>query len=265
MIRPTNSFFLLFLLAATMAFFSSCRSLTPNVMLQTDKNFAFDTLRTDSMSTFSREYRLAGNSIIEFRLFANDGFRMIDIAAAGSSSQAATTIRQGTDYQLDAQGVVRLPIIGSVSLDGMTIREAELHLEERYSTYYVKPFAIVKVVNRRVIVFPGDPGAAQVIALSNNNMTLLEVLAQAGGISENGKAHKVRLIRQTENPGDPKVYKIDLSNMNNIAQANVVVQSNDIIYVEPRRQITNRTLREISPLLSLTTSVLTLYLLISRL
>lgn len=234
-------------------------------MLETDKSYVFDTISTDSASTFSRQYRLAANDIIEFRLFANDGFRMIDlISMTSGNNQSANIARQGFDYQLDFEGTVRLPIIGTTGLKGMTIREAEIYLEKRYTEYYVKPFAILRVTNRRVIVFPGNPGSAKVIDLTNNNTTIIEALAQAGGLSENGKAHKVKLIRQTSNPGDPKVYKIDLSNMNNIAQANIVVQANDIIYVEPRRQIASRALREVTPILSLVTSLFTLYLLSTR-
>ncbi len=235
-------------------------------MLAADKDFPFDTLSTDSASTYTREYRLTANDIIDFRLFANDGFKLIDIGSLSSTSPAgANLVRQGFEYQLDYEGVTRLPIIGAVSLKGMTIREAEVHLEQRYSEYYVKPFAIIRVVNRRVIVFPGEPGAARVITITNNNTTLVEALAQAGGISDNGKAHKIRLIRQTADPGKPKIYKIDLSNMRNIAQANIVVQSNDIIYVEPRRQIANRALREVTPIISLASSLFTLYVIIARL
>lgn len=235
-------------------------------MLETEKAFAFDTLSTDSAAANAREYRLGGNDIIDFRLFANDGFKLIDITTLTNTNGAGTSlIRQGFEYQLDFNGVVRLPMVGAISLKGMTIREAELHLEQLYSTYYVKPFAIIRIINRRVIVFPGEPGAARVIELTNNNTTLIEALAQAGGISENGKAHKIRLIRQTTNPNDPKVYKIDLSNMNNIAQANIVVQSNDIIYVEPRRQLASRSLREVTPIVSLASSLFTLYLIVLRL
>lgn len=265
MIRSPFSFIALLCLA-TLGFLSSCRTINSNIMLTADKDFPFDTLHTDSATTYTREYKLNGNDIIDFRLFANDGFKLIDIASLSSTSPAgAAIVRQGFEYQLDYDGVTRLPIIGAVSLKGMTIREAELHLEQRYSEYYVKPFAIIRVVNRRVIVFPGEPGAARVIMLTNNNTTLVEALAQAGGISDNGKAHKIRLIRQTSDPGKPKIYKIDLSTMNNIAQGNIVVQSNDIIYVEPRRQLASRALREVTPIISLASSLFTLYVIIARL
>jgi polysaccharide export outer membrane protein len=240
---------------------SSCRVLFPNVMLSTDNTYQFDTLRLDS-ATFATEYRLAPNDVIEFRLFANDGFKMIDLINAGA--QQNMIIRQGFEYILDQHGNVKMPIIGLVSLDSMTLREAESYLEVRYAEYYVKPFAMVNVVNRRVMVFPGEPGAARVLQLQNNNTTVFEAIAMAGGISSSGKAHKVTLIRQTNDPNNPKVYRLDLSKMENIAQGNIVVQSNDIIYVEPRRRYATRTIQEISPFLSLISATLTLYLFATR-
>lgn len=240
---------------------SSCRVLFPNIMLTTDSKYQFDTLKLDS-AQFSSEYRLAPNDVIEFRLFANDGYKMIDLINTGA--QQNMIIRQGFEYTLDQHGDVKMPIIGLVNLDSLTLREAEAYLEVRYSDYYVEPFAIINVINRRVMVFPGEPGAARVVQLNNNNTTVIEAIAIAGGISQSGKAHKITLIRQTNDPNDPEVYRLDLSRMENIAQGNIVLQSNDIIYVEPRRRYATRTLQEISPYFSLVSAVISLYILTTR-
>jgi len=255
----------LLLFPALLLFMSSCRVLYPNAMLTTPRGYVYDTLKLDS-ATFSSEYRLAPNDVVEFRLFANDGFKMIDLITSGiGANNNNTIIRQGFEYTLDNQGNVKLPILGFVKLDSMTLREAELHLEERYSEYYVKPFAMLRVVNRRVIVFPGEAGAARIIPLSNNNTTVFEAIALAGGISANGKSNKIKLIRQTDDPGNPKIYKIDLSTIEGIQQGSIVVQSNDIIYVEPRRRFASRTLQEVTPVFSLLSTAFTLYVILSRL
>lgn len=242
---------------------SSCRVLFPNNMLTTTRNYPFDTLKLDS-ATFATEYRLAPDDVIEFRLFANDGFKMIDLIAVGSQT-TTNVVRTGFEYTLDSRGEVKLPILGLVKLDSLTLRETEAYLEKRYSDYYVNPFAMVRVVNRRVIVFPGEPGNARVIQLNNNNTTVIEAIAAAGGISANGKAHKISLIRQTQDPGDPQVIRLDLSKMENIAQGNIVLQSNDIIYVEPRKRYASKTLQEVAPVMSLISAAITVYVLLARL
>lgn len=244
----------------------SCNILNPNNMLHADRHFAYDTLAKDS--AYSEEFRLGANDAIEFRLFANDGFKMVDIISSGTNnSNNNALLRQGFEYFLDKDGNVKLPIVGQENLQGMTIREAEAHLEKRYSEFYVNPFVLLRVVNRRVIIYPGEPGQSRVITLQNNNTTVLEVLAQAGGISGNGKAYNIKLIRHTDDPQKPfKVYKLNLSKIHpGLEDGSTVVQSNDVIYVEPRKQLANKTLREITPILSLVTSLITFYFLITRL
>lgn len=256
----------IFGLLGILFFLNSCRILNPNNMLYASKNYPYDTLANDS--TVAKEFVLGPNDIIEFRLFANDGFRLVDvISSGGTGGNTSSLIRQGFEYTLDAAGTVRLPIIGLETLTGYTIREAELYLEKRYSEFYVRPFVIIKIINKRIIIYPGEPGQARIISLTNNNTTILEALATAGGIRQDGKAYNIKLIRETFDPKKPyKVYKIDLSKIERgLVDGSTIVQSGDIIYVEPRRQLASKSLREVTPILSLTTSLLTFYLLLSRL
>lgn len=262
----SNSYmrYLLLFCPVFLVFLNSCGILNSSIMLRAEKDFAFDTLKLDS-NTFSAEYMIAPDDVVELRLFANDGFKMVDLITSGQGSQSNVFARQGFEYIVDSRGYVKLPILGMVKLDSMTIREAELHLEERYAVYYVKPFVLLRIVNRRIVVFPGDPGNAKVLTLQNNNTTVFEAIAQAGGISANGKANSIKLIRQTDDPAHPKVYRLDLSNLENVEQGNIVVQSNDIIYVEPRKRLASRTLQEVSPVVTLISSVFTLYIIVTRL
>ncbi|CAN5216555.1 hypothetical protein BH09BAC5_BH09BAC5_08730 [soil metagenome] len=254
-------------LLGILIFLNSCRILNPNNMLYADKHFVYDTLSKDT--TVAKEFIIGPNDIIEFRLLANDGFKLIDIISSGNGNAGNTNsiLRQGFEYTLDGNGNVKLPIIGVENLTGYTIRGAETYLEKRYSEYYVSPFVILKVLNKRITIYPGEPGQAKIVGLSNNNTTVLEALASVGGIRQDGKAYNIKLIRETQNPQHPyKVYKLDLSKIDRgLIDGAMVVQSGDIIYVEPRRQLASKTLREVTPILSLTTSLFTFYYLINRL
>ena len=84
----------------------------------------------------------------------------------------------------------------------------------------------------------------------------MEAIALAGGISENGKAHKIKLIRKTQDPSNPLVYQFDLSKISGLMYANMIVQTEDIIYVQPRRQVANKVLKEILPYVTLLTTFL---------
>jgi polysaccharide export outer membrane protein len=239
---------------------TSCRQLNPSIMLHSRhfKCKQCDTLNLDSLKRLSdaqKEYHITPNDIIEFRLFSNDGFKMIDLITM-NSRENPNIIQANFQYVIDVTGHARLPMLDTVKLAGLTIRAAEDTLEKRYSKFYYDPFVVLHVINKRVLVFPGQPGAARVVPLNDNNTTLMEALATAGGLSHDGKAWEIKLIRQVGK--ETKAYHIDLSTIDGIDQGNIVLQSNDIIYVEPRRYWSRELLSEITPLLSLISSAILL-------
>ena len=235
---------------------SSCDWLKPSIMLKTPKGYKY----TPPPSNPILEYKIAPNDILEFRIYTNDGFRLIDMTAFNTEN--SLRVNQSFNYIVEFDGNTKLPLLGMVNLKGMTVREAEVFLEEKYGTFYNKPFVLLRVTNRRVIVFPGGEGSAKVIPLSNERTTVIEALAQAGGLYQTGKAKKIKLIR-----GDfknPEVYLIDLSTINGMQAGEMILQANDIIYVEPRLQIGKTFLSEITRYLTFITSAFLVYTIITR-
>jgi polysaccharide export outer membrane protein len=235
--------------------FSSCGLINSSFMLKTPKDYNY--AKIDS-SDFS-EYKIAANDQISFQLFANDAFKLIDMSAAtgGAGMQGQGG---GLIYGVEFSGEVKLPVIGKVKLEGLTVRQAEQKLEQLFSTYYNKPFVIIKVINKRVFLFPGAAASAKVITLSNENTSLVEAIAIAGGISNTGKAYRIKLIR-----GDlknPKVFLIDLSTLEGAKQGNMLVQANDIIYVDQVPNYAQGVLGQISPYIGLLSSIIVLSTLI---
>jgi len=153
--------------------------------------------------------------------------------------------------------------LGTLELKGKTIKEAEKFLETEYSKYYIKPFVKIKIINRRITVFPGGGGKGQVIPLTNENVTMLEALGQVGGLTKEAKAFKFKLVRG--NLKNPQVYLFDFSTLEGIKQADFVLQSNDIIYVETRNAAVRELVRDIAPIVSLITSAVTLIVVINNL
>jgi len=227
-------------------------------MFRKDKNYTYDEMQADT----TLEYIIAPNDVISFRLFTNNGFKLIDVTSTNNGQQFQQ-LSQGLPYTIEYDGMVNLPILNRVNLQGKTIREAEYFLEDLYSETFIDPFVLLNVSNRRVTIFPGDGGSGRVITLENNNVKLLEALALAGGLAETGRAKRIKLIRG--DLSDPQIFVIDLSRIDNVSQANIILQANDIIYVEPIGVTTRQVLSEIAPILSLVTSLLTLYVVLDRL
>lgn len=235
---------------------SGCKSINPSVMFTTPKDYPYQVDQTIG----NIEYRISPNDIIGLSVYTNDGFKLIDLTASATTvtGTASTGLGASTiNYVVDIEGFVKLPIIGKIKIKDLTIRQAEKLLEEQYATYYNKPFVILGVTNRRVMVFPGSGGAGKVVTLENENTTLIEALAKAGGLTETGKAYKIKLIRGDNR--NPQVQLINLSTIEGMKQSNLLLQANDIIYVEPVPRFSQQILSQITPIVGILTSILLIY------
>jgi polysaccharide export outer membrane protein len=232
---------------------SSCRILRPNLMLKTPKDYVFDQLN-DTMSR--EEYRISPTDAVSLRILSNEGFKLVDFSnngGNGANVSNTTTI----ETLVEQDGTIKVPLIGRVKVQGLTMREAEQLLETKFSEFYVGPYVILRVTNKRVSVFPGNAGAGRVIPIININTTVLEALAYAGGITDDGKAYRIKLIRKAS--PKPKVYLIDLSTIDGLQAGNTVVQANDVIYVEPRPRFVSRAIAELAPYISIISSAILVY------
>lgn len=237
-----------------------------------------------------RNYRIQPNDFLDVRVYTNKGERIIDpngelqfgspagqvsslaprttAAPAGrSGAQVSRTGSNGSGSGLEllvqANGLVAMPVIGEVHLSGLSLYQADSTLQVLYSTYYVAPFVQTRVTNNRVIIL-GSPGGL-VLPLANDNMNLLEVLALAGGVDGNGagansiyryggKTSNIRIIR-----GDlknPQVEQINLSTIAGMRRANLQMEPNDIIYIEPVKRPFLEGLADAAPVLSAAGTVL---------
>ena len=244
----------------SMAFLLGSCTVNKDILFKTPTDYVFDEM-PDSASS---ETRITPNNILTLYFYTGNGHVMIEsglgstaLSSGGSQSNSSLNTRNQITYLVEMDGTVKLPVIGRVKLDGLSLRDAESKLEEMYSLYYNEPFVILKVSNNRVIVSPGTGGKAQVVVLTNANTTVLEALAQAGGVADRGIASKIKLIRENRETGKRDVYLIDLSTIDGLAQADLIVQPNDIIYVDPLPLIASELVKEIAPIITLiTTTVL---------
>ncbi len=244
----------------------SCKVLYPNLMFQ-QKDYKFFELREKEIN----QYIIKPGDQFSIRVFSRDGFKLLDIINSNSdgtinsgSSNAAQNNQNLTNvflYTVDQDGFAKIPIVGEMYVKGYTESELERFLQERFALFFVDPYVDVRVSNRRAFVFLG-PNAMSV-PLNQTPTNLLEVIAKAGGIAFNLKAYKIKIIR-----GDlknPEVTLIDLSTMQGLKDANLIVQSNDIIYIEQRKRVVSDGLNLIIPLVTISTTLTTLYLLVKQL
>jgi polysaccharide export outer membrane protein len=206
------------------------------------------------------DYRISVDDKITFDLTTNKGANIIDKMSGVDLESVATP--SVYEYTVRRNGKVELPVIGEVAVAGLTIQECEDFLIQKFDSYQ-DPFVQVKVTNQRVIVFPGNGSDAKVIPLLNSNTTLMEAIAQAGGITDRGKASTIKLMRKIN--GERVVYGIDLSTIDGLKYVDMIVQANDYIYVEPTPELAKEISKDVVPIVSILSSALLIFTAISTL
>lgn len=239
------------LAALTLASASCSRIYYPEVLLRETKPLT-DTALLHTLHT-PQPYIITPGDRIRLVISPNKGYNLIDIFSEKTTG-TQLPITNMLEYTVELSGHVKLPIIDSIYVAGMTIAQLRDTLQTLYSQYFKEPFVWVEITNRVAYVFKGNQGAT-VVSLSRENPTLVEVLAQAGGIPPGLKAYKIRLIRTMN--GKPVAFNIDLSTMNNASLSYITINSGDIIYIEPVTRMTSGLLREWMPFVSLVSSFAT--------
>jgi polysaccharide biosynthesis/export protein len=241
--------------------FSSCATYRQNIMFRTSEN---DKIALKSeVESIERNYVIKENDILDVQVFTNNGERLIDPnmefeVGSGTRGGGAASRPQ---YLVQKGGMVRLPMVGLIKLDGYTLNQADSVLQKNYEDYYKGAFVYTKYLNKRVFVLGGigggggssggassGRGGGRVVALENEDTNLIEVLTIVGGVGGQSKVTNIRLIRGDLK--DPYIEIIDLSTIQGMKKATLKLEPNDIIYVEPMRRPVFEAIRDYSSIVS---------------
>jgi polysaccharide export outer membrane protein len=250
--------FLLFV--AGISIFSSCQSFYHYRMFQTEASILVDSIENLRNKT-SVENKIAENDVITLDIYTNGGEKLIDPNdVLNSTGTNAKSPPLPIKYTIYADGCAHLPMIGNIPLKGYTTHQADSVIAEKFKPYYTDPYIKVTLLSKRVIVF--GPEGAKVIPLEYQDMNLIEVIARYGGITLTGKANDIRVIR-----GDlknPDVQLINLCTIDGLRKAYTDMQPGDIVYIEPKRFVFKETLTVIMPLVSLSISILSIFIILRK-
>jgi polysaccharide export outer membrane protein len=138
-------------------------------------------------------------------------------------------------YSVEEDGVVDLPVVGEVNVLNLTIRDAENLIQEKISEYVRDPFVRIKFLNYKVFVL-GEVAGGGLITINNESATVLEAIAQAGGLQTFARRENVRVFRGP--PNNFQVFEMDLTSVEAMESPGYYLKPYDVIYVEPLRRKT---------------------------
>jgi polysaccharide biosynthesis/export protein len=149
------------------------------------------------------------------------------------------------DYEVDLTGKISMPLIGEISAIDLTTAELDQRLTSKLGERYLENPDIsvgIKSSTRRSVTVDGSVGKTGTFAI-NGPTTLIQAVAAAGGVSENGNPRRVAIFRQIS--GQRQAAAFDLTSIRRGEAPDPQVYPGDIIVVdgsatkEAQRQILN--------------------------
>jgi polysaccharide export outer membrane protein len=163
--------------------------------------------------TINKDYRVGPNDLIDVEIMDLDNMKR--------------TVR------VNAAGMISLPLIGAVSVTGLTSQELESRIADRYREKYlqnpqvsvfIKEFTTERITVEGAVAKPG-------IFPLTGQITLLRALALAGGFGPIANSSEVMLFRVNEN----RVREVAVFDVNKIrsgANDDPVIKGDDLIVVQ---------------------------------
>ena len=133
------------------------------------------------------------------------------------------------DLTINESGMIDLPLVGEIAASGRTVDQVSEELRARLAKdFLVEPQVSVSIkthVSQPVLV-QGAVRKPDRYLLSRST-TLLEILAEAGGVLVEKSSQEVHLTRQ----GGDQTIVVKLDALLSTGEGNVVLQAGDVIYV----------------------------------
>ncbi len=205
------------------------------------------------------EYRLQVNDVLSIRVMGLDDAtsRFFNVESQTNGSMVTDAAMYVNGYSVDKNGQVQLPTVGKIKVQGLTIGEAQELVQRKINEFFTNATVILKMVNWRLSVL-GEVSRAGSYQVYNNQITILDALAMAGGPNEFADKSHVTLMRQSER-GVQALY-VDLSDTDVLSSEYYYLLPNDIVYVPALRARPGRlNLELITVLVGATTAAALLY------
>ena len=186
-------------------------------------------------------YQLQPNDILSIKVKSSTDAQVSDIFNITTTTQAPMFTSPGNlfleGYSIDEEGKITLPIIGALTVKGMSVEQAQDSIQLNANKYLKNATVIVKLISFKITVLGevNNPGYHYVY---NNQITILEALGLAGDLTPVGSRKNIKLVRQVQ--GGSEVVLLDLTNPNLLKSKYFYLMPNDALYIEPLKARSRR-------------------------
>lgn len=167
-------------------------------------------------------------------------------------------------YLVDVNGEIDFPVLGKLKVEGRTRGQVTEMIKQRLidEDLIKDPIVMVNFLNFKITVL-GEVGGPGTYDITGDRITLLEAIAKAGDITDQGRVDRVAVIREYGNKR--RIMFHDLRSKDVFNSPCYYLQQNDIVYVEPSaiktRDNAQRAISTFSMIISFITTVTSLVVL----
>jgi polysaccharide biosynthesis/export protein len=210
------------------------------------------------------EYKIQPRDVlyITIKAMTPDG-KITDFLASGSSSMMSGSMGDGGalfGYDVNSDGNLILPVIGTMKVSGLTMEETRKLVQESAIRIFVNSTVECKLLSFKYTVIGEVKGPGTYLNYSNY-LTIFEAIGKAGGIGDLGDRTNLLVVRPVEK--GTKTYRINLQDKNIITSEAYYLLPNDVIIVQPYKQkVFNANMPTISFVITTVTSVVTMTILL---
>uniref|UniRef100_UPI0030ECB200 polysaccharide biosynthesis/export family protein n=1 Tax=uncultured Flavobacterium sp. TaxID=165435 RepID=UPI0030ECB200 len=161
-----------------------------------------------------------------------------NLANATVTSNTASQVgqQQILPYQIDQEGNIQMPELGTIKASGKTRNELVAHIEKLLIGKITNPVITIRILNFKVSV-QGEVNRPGTFPINSERVTLLEALSMAGDLTIYGKRDNILVIR--EENGVKSFQKVDITKGDFVNSSYYYLVQNDVIYVEPNKTKVN--------------------------
>lgn len=180
------------------------------------------------------EYRIQVNDVLSIRVLGLDEktHQFFNVEASNAFQNVNDASLYVNGFSVDKNGHVQLPTVGRIKVQGLTVGEAQELVQRKINEYFTNATVILKMVSFRVSVL-GSVSRPGSYFIFNNQVTLLEALAMAGGPDEFADKGHITLMRQSDR-GVQAIY-VDLSRTDVLSSEYYYLLPNDVVFVPALR------------------------------
>jgi len=146
-------------------------------------------------------------------------------------NEKGPTTTPSNKYVVYADGTILLPLLNSVSVQGLSIKELNSKLTQKYREFLKAPYVKSSIKNHKIYVL-GEVVKKGVIPISGETISVIEAIAQSGGLTDHAVRNRIRVI--SEESGKYVMHTLDLHNFKTLNSHNLMLKNNSIVYIEPK-------------------------------